>query len=111
MEILNSITDFVSDHIALILALLFVAWKSKELYLYFVLQPLRGGNGVVQMDEFAKYCLVWILIYMVYREGQSEQHYYDVSIFWAMVIGIFLIAGVKEIVKIIPSFSNKTDEQ
>ena len=109
MGIISSIAHFLSEYWGLLLGLFFLIWKGKELYLYFVLQPLRGGNGVVQMDEFAKYVMMVLLIYMVYREGQDESHYYDVSVFWAMVVGAFLIAGIKEFAQVLPKIFKGND--
>lgn len=107
MEIVNSIAHFITEHWMMMLGSFIVLWKGKELYLYFVLQPLRGGNGVVQMDEFIKYVLTGVFIYMAYKEGESAEQVYDTGIFIIVVIGMFLMAGVKEFATLLSAVVKK----
>ena len=93
---IESLIQFVTNYWFYSLVMFFLIFKGNELYTYFLLQPLRGGNGVVQMDEFAKYIMMILLVYMVYKEGESAEQVFPESVFWAMVVGAFLIAGVKE---------------
>ena len=63
------------DHIFYLIISFFVVLKWQELYQALLMQPLRGGNGVVQMDELAKYILMVFLGVMIYYEGKrSEEH-------------------------------------
>lgn len=96
MDMVQSFLLWVVDHWVVFTLILLIILKGEQLYTYFLLQPLRGGNGVVQMDEFAKYIMMILLVYMVYKEGESAEQVFPESVFWAMVVGAFLIAGVKE---------------
>lgn len=104
MDAITSFFTWAANHWLPMAAFFLILWKGKELYTYFLLQPLRGGNGVVQMDEFAKYVLVLLLAYMIYQEGQTPETVYDTGVFVIMVVGIFLIAGVKEFAKVLDHY-------
>ena len=96
-EILN----WVLDNLLLLLIIVILIWERHTLYNSLLLQPLRGGNGVTQMDELAKYVMLVILVYMTYREGETEGSVYPESVFWAMIIGVALIAGIKEFAQVL----------
>ena len=96
---MDAITHFGTwffDHIFMVILIAFLIWEGKRVYRTLFLQPIRGGNGVAQMDEVAKWLMMIFLGYMVWKEGEAPEQAYPESVFWAMVIGAFLIAGVKE---------------
>lgn len=43
--------------------------KINHLFDAMLWQPLRGGNGVTQMSELAQYISIWLLVWMVVKEG------------------------------------------
>jgi hypothetical protein len=45
--------------------------------------------------------------YMVWKEGQAPEQAYPESVFWAMVVGAFLIAGVKEFAVLLNNVGGK----
>jgi hypothetical protein len=62
-------------------------------------QPLRGGNGVTQPDELAKYTITMLGIYMVYREGISEVQLYTDTEFGIVFSAVVAITGVQSYFK------------
>ena len=95
----DALLDFFAwcfNNIFVILIILFLVWEGRMLYKTLFLQPIRGGNGIAQMDEVAKWLMMVYLGYMVWKEGEEIGQAYPEGVFWAMVIGAFLIAGVKE---------------
>lgn len=57
----------------------------------FIWQPLRGGNGITQPNELAKYLITWVGIWMVFQEGiHPEQQFtdYQFGIVFAAVVAI-----------------------
>ena len=57
----------------------------------FIWQPLRGGNGVTNPNELAKWVITWVGIWMVIQEGiQPEQQFtdYQFGIVFAAVVAI-----------------------
>jgi len=93
------------DNLGLILLVGLILWERSTLYNSLLLQPLRGGNGITQMDELAKYVMLCILIYMIYMEGKVVGSLYPESVFWAMIIGVALIAGIKEFAQVLNKVS------
>jgi len=61
----------------------------------FIWQPLRGGNGVTQPDELAKFLITWCGIWMVIQEGINPgTQFTDVQ--FATVFGaVVAVAGLQ----------------
>ena len=61
----------------------------------FVWQPLRGGNGVTQPNELAKFLITWCGIWMVIQEGVHEgQQFTDVQ-FATVFAAVVAVAGLQ----------------
>lgn len=58
-------------------------------------QPLKGNDGVTQMDELAKYLITLSGIWMVFYEGvQSEQQFTDFQ-FGTVFGAVVAVAGLQ----------------
>lgn len=98
---LNNIWVLFVDNFTLIVFAVFVLWERKVLFNGLFLEPIRGGNGKTQMDELAKWVMIWTLVYMIHLEGKSTDQVFPESWGWAIILGIILIAGYQESVKVI----------
>ena len=98
MEWISNIWDWCMSNLFWIVLTVFIIWERKTLFYGLFLEPIRGGNGKTQMNELAEWVLIWTLVYMVHLEGQSAEQVFPVSWGWAMLGGIFLIAGHEKIV-------------
>lgn len=55
------------------------------------LQPIRGGNGVTQLDELGKYGVIWVTVWTIIYEGiRMDQQFTDVQ----FVAILSLLAGI-----------------
>lgn len=59
----------------------------------FLWQPLRGGNGVTQPNELAKYLTTWAGIWMVFHEGVTEGQQFTDYQFGIVFGAVVAIAG------------------
>ena len=100
MKELNDMWNLFVDNFSLVVFAVFVLWERKVLFKGLFLEPIRGGNGKTQMDELAKWIMIWMLVYMIHLEGQSVEQVFPESWGWAIIMGIFLIAGYQETVKV-----------
>lgn len=51
-------------------------------------EPIRGGNGVTQMDELAKYVMIWLCVYAVCADK-------DPMVVGELVVGVWAVAKVR----------------
>jgi uncharacterized membrane protein (DUF373 family) len=58
-------------------------------------QPLRGGNGVTQPDELAKFLITWVGIWMVVQEGIVEGQQYTDMQFSTVFGAVVAVAGLQ----------------
>jgi hypothetical protein len=110
MEKLIEIYNWMYNHIGMIAFVLFVIWERKVLFRGLFLEPIRGGNGKTQMDELAKWIMIWLLVGMVYFEGASVEQVFPESWGWALIAGIFLIAGYEKTVHGIVEYLSRRDK-
>ena len=61
----------------------------------FVWQPLRGGNGVTQPDELAKFLIVWSGIWMVFYEGLHIGEQFSDAKFGTVFAAVVAVAGLQ----------------
>jgi hypothetical protein len=61
----------------------------------FVWQPLRGGNGVTQPDELAKFLITWCGIWMVFHEGMNEGVQFTDLQFGTVFAAVVAVAGLQ----------------
>jgi hypothetical protein len=90
------VLEFILQNLWTIAGIFFIIWRRETLYQSLVLDPLRGDNGITQMDELAKYVLVSCLVYMIYREGKDTQRYFESEIFLYIGGAVAVIAGLKK---------------
>lgn len=57
-------------------------------------QPLRGGNGVVQMMELGQYVMVILLVFMTLEERRDGEQYSDAK-FASIAAAVTAISGIK----------------
>ena len=62
----------------ILLGLVFVLLNRKVLFRALFLEPIRGGNGITQMDELAKYILLMLAIVVTFNNLDSETTLYAV---------------------------------
>lgn len=67
----------------------------------FIFTPLAGGNGKIQMDEYARATLLGIIVYSAYLEGRGPEQIFP-DIYWIM-----LFAAVCAVAAIKPAFAKK----
>ena len=73
-------------------------WLSR-IYDTYVFTPLAGGNGKIQMEEYARTALLVQTLYSAYLEGKGPEQLYP-DIYWIMILtAICTIAGMKHIFK------------
>jgi hypothetical protein len=101
MQVISDMWALFVDNFTLIVFAVFTVWERKVLFRGLFLEPIRGGNGKTQMNELAKWVMVWVLVYMVHLEGQGVEQVYPESWGWAIIMGIFLIAGYKDTVTMV----------
>lgn len=65
----------------------------------FIWQPLRGGNGVTQPDELAKWLITWSGIWMVFHEGITEGQQFTDAKFGVVFAAVVAIASVQKYFK------------
>lgn len=85
-----AIFEWVQNHFIAIIVAIFIFIERKTLYNALFLQPIRGGNGVTQMDELAKYVIVVLLV----AEWATKR---DPVIMGELLGGVFAIAGLKHL--------------
>ena len=61
----------------------------------FVWQPLRGGNGVTQPDELAKFLITWTGIWMVVWEGIHDGSQFSDMEFTTVFAAVVAVAGLQ----------------
>lgn len=77
-----------------------IKWLTK-VFNTFIFTPLAGGNGKIQMDEYARVVLLFMIVYSTYLEGRSPDQIFP-DIYWIM-----LFAAVCAVAAIKPAFSKK----
>lgn len=61
----------------------------------FIWQPVRGGNGVTQPDELAKWSITVAGIWMVFHEGLTPAQQFTDAQFGIVFAAVVAIAGVQ----------------
>jgi len=61
----------------------------------FIWQPLRGGNGVTQPDELAKFLITWTGVWMVFYEGFTCGEQFSTEKFLVVFGAVVTIAGLQ----------------
>jgi hypothetical protein len=71
----------------------------KKVFRIFIFDPLAGGNGKIQTQEYAQWLLLLMIARASYIEGKlPEQAYPD--IYWTMLFGaVIAIAGLSKYFK------------
>ena len=59
----------------------------------FIWHPLRGGNGVTQPNELAKWVITWVGVWMVIQEGINPEQQFTDSQFGIVFAAVVAIAG------------------
>lgn len=85
---------FMNNYVLHIVVAIILYKKRDQLFESLFLQPIRGGNGVTQSDELAKYSLIGLLIFMVYIERQPGEQYAS-EIFMFIAASVAGLAGLK----------------
>ena len=67
-------------------------------------QPIRGNNGITQLDELGKYIVIWITTWMIIYEGLLEGSQFTDPQFIAV---LSLLAGI---IGVQLYFKNKKNE-
>ena len=92
MELVIAFVLWLEAHKWFILFASWITYNRKDFYLYFVLQPLRGGNGVVQANELAKFTMVCLLVFgFTLITSQSVLQ----VVLLGLISGVAAIAGVQ----------------
>lgn len=77
------------------------------MFLWLFLQPLRGGNGVVQQYELSAYILMWLCVFCLTFETVKDGDQLADTVEIAMLGTLATMAGVEQYFKI---KYNKTKE-
>lgn len=75
-----------------ILLIAFFLWQMKYLFS----EPIKGGNGVTQMNELAQVTLIYSLVYIIRIESRTVGTMVDSSVVWAIVIAVAALAGINQ---------------
>lgn len=94
MDALLNFGTWFFNHIYMISMIAFILWKGKVAWNIFVIQPLQGEDGITSNIELARYTLIILLVYMVYKEGEGAT--YPVEVFYALVVGVILVGGFEK---------------
>jgi len=70
----------------------FFLWQMKYLFS----EPIKGGNGVTQMNELAQVTLIYTLVYIVRIESRTTETVIEPSIVWAIIVAVAALAGIKK---------------
>lgn len=92
-------------NIWVILGLVFVMINRKVLFESLFLQPIRGGNGVTQTNELAKWIMCALLVYGVVSTNVHE------NVIGMLILGVAAIAGVQHAFKDGVKFTKKDTEK
>ena len=88
-----------------IVGLIFVAINRKTLFKSLFLEPIRGGNGVTQMDELAKYVIIILSIVVTFYNLTS-------TLTLQILLGsLVIIAGIQKGSEVWKTFLNKGNKK
>ena len=107
LDYINQFITIFLDNLWIVAVMAVIAIEWNKAINGFIFEPLRGGNGITQMDELAKYMMIVYLGWMIVKEGATSEHVYYESWGWAMIVGVALIAGIKEFAIVLNKIGNK----
>jgi len=61
----------------------------------FIWEPIRGGNGVTQMEELSRFLIVWCGIWVVFYEGLNEGQQFTDLQFTTVFAAVVAVAGLQ----------------